>query len=142
MNGVIVPLDKIPDEVFASGALGKGVGIQPSDGNVYAPFSGRVTMIFPTKHAIGLTSDSGIELLIHCGLETVNLNGVGFELKVKDGQAIKQGDLLVTMNLDMIKEKRFETITPVIITNSHQYHQVDQAGHGEVRVGESLLITQ
>lgn len=142
MNGVIVPLDKIPDEVFASGALGKGVGIQPSDGHVYAPFSGRVTMIFPTKHAIGLTSDSGIELLIHCGLETVNLNGVGFELKVKDGQAIKQGDLLVSMDLDIMKENQLQTITPVIITNTNQYQQVDQVEHDEVLVGENLLITQ
>lgn len=142
MNGVMVPLNEIPDDVFASGALGKGVGIQPSDGHVYAPFSGRVTAILPTKHAIGLTSDSGIELLIHCGLETVNLKGAGFDLKIKDGQAIKRGDLLVSMDLDMMKEKQFQTITPIIITNTDQYHQVNQARHGEVRAGESLLITQ
>lgn len=99
-------------------------------------------MIFPTKHAIGLTSDSGIELLIHCGLETVNLNGVGFELKVKDGQAIKQGDLLVSIDLDIMKENQLQTITPVIITNTSQYQQVDQVEHDEVLVGENLLITQ
>lgn len=142
MNGVIVPLEEVPDAVFASGALGKGVAIQPSDGHVYAPFSGRITAIFPTKHAIGLTSDSGIELLIHCGLDTVNLNGLGFDLKVADGQVIKAGDLIVSMDLATIKENGLETITPIIITNTQQYAQVDQAGHGDVRVGESLLLTR
>lgn len=123
-EGKLVNLSAVPDETFASGLMGQGVAIIPSTGNLYAPFEGTVTSIFQTKHAIGLTSDSGVELLIHVGIDTVELKGEGFEPQVKEGDIIKKGQLLMTVDLDNIKEKGYQTITPIIVTNSANYIDV------------------
>jgi PTS system beta-glucosides-specific IIC component len=97
MTGTVLALDQVPDSTFASGLLGKGVAIIPSVGKVIAPFSGEVASLFQTKHAIGLLSDSGIELLIHVGIDTVKLDGVPFTAHVKEGDKVKAGDLLLSL---------------------------------------------
>lgn len=142
MDGAVIPLKDVPDEVFASGALGQGVGIQPTNGRLYAPFNGTVTALFPSKHAIGLTSESGIEVLIHCGIDTVTLDGEGFEVSVTVDQRIQRGDLLLSMDLEYIEAKQLDAITLIVVTNSGQYQQIDPATQGDVQVGESLLIAQ
>ncbi|AVK63803.1 PTS beta-glucoside transporter subunit EIIBCA [Lactobacillus sp. CBA3606] len=122
--GRIIPLSAVHDEAFASEALGKGFAIQPTKGEVKAPFDGKVLTIFPTKHAIGLVSADGIEVLIHIGLDTVNLKGRYFEALVEDGQAVKQGQLLLKFDLDKIKAAKYDTQVPVVITNTAQYSSV------------------
>lgn len=122
--GNVIPLSQIPDEAFSSGAMGEGVGIQPSEGKVYAPFDGTVEMIFDTKHALGLTSSDGISLLIHIGLDTVELNGQYFTPHVSSGDTIKKGQLLLEFDLNKIAEK-YKTVTPVLVTNTDDYESVN-----------------
>lgn len=123
-SGKVIPLSKVPDEVFSSGAMGQGVAIEPSDNKLYAPFDGTVVMVAPTKHAIGLRSASGVELLVHIGLDTVTLDGTPFSLKVKEGDTVKKGEVLAEFDKAFIEEKGLTTITPVIITNSHAYQEI------------------
>lgn len=122
--GEVTELSEIPDPTFASGALGEGVGVRPSEGKVYAPFDGTVATVFDTKHAIGLESEDQIELLVHVGLETVSLNGAPFTVHVESGQKVKEGDLLVEFDMEQIKAAGLETITPIIITNPGAYEKV------------------
>lgn len=123
-SGKVIPLSKVPDEVFSSGAMGQGLAIEPSDNKLYAPFDGTVVMVAPTKHAIGLRSATGVELLVHIGLDTVTLDGTPFSLKVRDGDTVKKGEVLVEFDKAFIEEKGLTTITPVIITNSHAYQEI------------------
>lgn len=124
MTGKVIPLSEVPDEVFSSCAMGEGIAIEPSDNKLVAPFDGAVIMIAPSKHAIGLRSESGIELLVHIGLDTVTLDGQPFTLHVKDGDKVKKGDLITEFDLESIKQANLKTITPIIITNSHAYKKV------------------
>lgn len=124
LSGKVVPLTAVPDEVFSSGAMGQGIAIEPTEAKVYAPFEGTVVMIAPTKHAIGLKAENGVELLIHIGLDTVTLDGSPFTVKVKDGEKFNKGDLLIEFDKDYILEKGLKTITPVINTNSFAYEQI------------------
>lgn len=142
IEGDVVPLNDVPDDVFASGALGQGAAIKPLNGKVYAPFDGKVTAQFPTKHAIGLTTDTGLELLIHCGLETVSLNGEGFTTHVKQDDTVRKGDLLLTMDLVYIEANNLNTITPIIVTNTQDYDQVDQVNQDSIQVGEDFIVVQ
>lgn len=123
IHGNVIPLSEVPDEAFGSGAMGQGVGIEPAEGRVYAPFDGTVEMIFDTKHAIGLTSSDGISLLIHVGLDTVELNGQYFTAHVSAGDSIKKGQLLLEFDLDKIAEK-YKTVTPVLVVNTDEYASV------------------
>ncbi|MEC1444445.1 beta-glucoside-specific PTS transporter subunit IIABC [Bacillus subtilis] len=123
-SGKVIPLSNVPDEVFSSGAMGQGLAIEPSGSKLYAPFDGTVVMVAPTKHAIGLRSASGVELLAHIGLDTVTLDGTPFSLKVKEGDTVKKGEVLVEFDKAFIEEKGLTTITPVIITNSHAYQEI------------------
>ncbi|WP_332634310.1 beta-glucoside-specific PTS transporter subunit IIABC [Halalkalibacter flavus] len=123
-SGKVIPLHEVPDEVFSSGAMGQGLAIEPTDNKLYAPFDGSVVMIAPTKHAIGLRSESGVEMLVHIGLDTVSLDGTPFSLQVNDGAKFKKGDLLITFDKESIENKGLKTITPIIITNSHAYKEV------------------
>lgn len=116
LNGKVIPLSEIKDETFSSGAMGNGFGIIPENNILKAPFNGTVEMIFPTKHAIGLKSDQGVEVLIHIGLETVNENGEGFKAKVKQGDHVVAGQPLIQFDLDVLKEK-YDMTTAVIVTN-------------------------
>lgn len=131
LDGTVMELTEVPDEIFSTGMLGKGFAVVPSNGQVTAPVSGKVINIFPTKHAIGLLSDQGVEILIHIGLDTVNLGGQGFHTKVQVDDQIEMGDLLVEVDLDMIQQAGFNPITMIVITNSDQFPEihllVDQA---------------
>lgn len=122
--GDILPLSAVADEVFASGALGKGVAIQPSEGKVLAPANGTVSVLFKTGHAVGITTDTGVELLIHIGLDTVNLDGRGYTIHVEEGQKVSAGDLLVEFEIGTINEAGYDTITPVIVTNTDNFTDV------------------
>lgn len=142
MNGEVFPLSEVPDEVFASEALGQGGAIKPKDGKVYAPFDGEITAKFPTNHAIGITSTDGIEILVHCGLDTVSLDGEGFTAHVEQGQAVKAGDLLLTMDLEYIQGNNLDTVTPVIVTNMDHYQQIDLVVEDFVQNGEEFIVVQ
>jgi PTS system beta-glucosides-specific IIC component len=124
LKGEVMSLDKAEDEAFASGTMGDGVVIIPSEGKVVAPFSGKVSVLFPTKHAIGLKSDSGVEVLIHIGINTVEMNGKGFDAKVKQGDYVEVGQTLVEFDIDEIKKANFSTQTMVIVTNTADYESV------------------
>ena len=115
--GKIIPLSEVPDKVFAAGMMGAGFGIVPEGNTVHSPIDGKVVSVFPTKHAIGLETDTGIEVLIHVGLDTVKLNGEGFELLVEDGQLVQRGDALLKIDLDYIGANAPSIVTPVIFTN-------------------------
>lgn len=122
--GEMIPLENVEDPVFSSGAMGKGVAVEPTEGVVYAPFDGEVSILFPTKHAIGLKSDDGIELLIHVGLDTVQLDGKHFSAYVSQGEKVKKGTKLVTFDIEGIQKEGYRTTTPVIVTNTDQYLDV------------------
>lgn len=128
LTGRLLNLEEVPDPVFSQKLMGEGMAIEPTEGTIVAPIDGQVIQIFHTKHAIGLRSAAtGIELLIHIGLETVNMKGEGFEVHVNEGQKVQVGDKLITANLSLIKEKAASTITPIIITNSDIVDKIDKA---------------
>ena len=139
LTGKVVPMAQIPDEGFSSGALGEGVAILPEDGNVYAPADGVVTSMMDTKHAIGFTTDDGLELLIHVGIDTVELNGAPFEYKTSEGAHVKKGDLLMTADLKAIEEAGKKIITPIIVTNTDDYVSVKATDSTTVKNGDSLM---
>ncbi|MDN5468197.1 MAG: glucose PTS transporter subunit IIA, partial [Lactococcus raffinolactis] len=124
MTGKVKDLSEVEDEVFSSGMLGNGIAIEPTNGQVNSPVDGIVTTVFPTKHAIGVTSDDGVEILIHIGMDTVELNGEGFESFVKQNERVKKGDLLIRVNLDKIKAAGLSMITPIVVTNSNSYKAI------------------
>ncbi|WP_074412047.1 beta-glucoside-specific PTS transporter subunit IIABC [Streptococcus suis] len=124
LSGQILPLEKVNDATFSKKMLGEGVAIIPKDGKVYAPFDGTVTSLFPTKHAIGLTSDEGVELLIHFGLETVELKGRGFVSHVSDGEKVEKGQLMLEVDVEMLVAEGYDIVTPVVVTNTQEYLDV------------------
>ena len=140
VKGKIIKLENVLDEAFSSGALGKGIAIEPSeDGKVFAPFDGVIETAFPTKHAIGLTSDKGVELLIHIGMDTVKLGGNHFISHIEEGQKIKKGDLLMEFDAEKIKEAGYSVITPIVVTNSDNYGDIEATSVDSVNVGDILL---
>ncbi len=139
MSGSVLALDQVPDGTFASGLLGQGVAIIPATGKVIAPFSGEVASLFQTKHAIGLLSDSGIELLIHVGIDTVKLNGEPFTAHVKEGDRVQAGDLLLEFDRQAILDAGYDLATPIIISNSDGYRSVDIVSGSVVDAGQPLL---
>ncbi|MNO31780.1 PTS system beta-glucoside-specific EIIBCA component [compost metagenome] len=139
LTGALQPLESLPDEAFATGAMGKGIVIEPSSGVLTSPVKGTVTTVFPTGHAIGITSEGGAELLIHVGVNTVKLKGKHFQKKVQEGDKVEQGQLLLEFDVDAIREAGFVTATPVIVTNSANYLDVLKNTGTEVKNGELLL---
>ena len=137
MNGTVILLSEVPDAVFSSEMLGKGFGVEPSEGKAYAPVDGEVTTVFDTKHAIGLMSKHGVELLIHIGMDTVKLNGKGFDVKVKTGDQVKAGDLLAEFDMDLIKGEGYPVTTAVVVTNTDDCEEI-----GEVRTGAATKDTE
>ena len=137
MNGTVIPLSEVPDAVFSSEMLGKGFGVEPSEGKAYAPVDGEVTTVFDTKHAIGLMSKHGVELLIHIGMDTVKLNGKGFDVKVKTGDQVKAGDLLAEFDMDLIKGEGYPVTTAVVVTNTDDCEEIS-----EVRTGAATKDTE
>ena len=140
VSGTVIPLSEVPDEVFSEGALGLGCGIEPSERQVSAPFDGTVTMIADTKHAIGLISKDGIEVLIHVGLDTVELNGKGFDIKTEVGREVKCGQLLMNFDADVIRNAGYKTTTVVIVTNATDDVSVETKVTGNISVTNELLI--
>lgn len=139
IQGTVLPLSQATDQAFAQGALGKGVLIKPSEGIVTAPFAGTVMSLFPTKHAIGLISDEGMELLIHVGMDTVQLDGKYYEAKVKQGDKVKKGQILITFDIEEIEKAGYSVETPVIITNSDDYLDIIESQEKEVSTNDTLL---
>lgn len=139
MSGSVIALDQVPDSTFASGLLGRGVAIIPAVGIVIAPFPGEVASLFQTKHAIGLQSDSGIELLIHVGIDTVKLDGVPFTAHVKEGDRVQAGDLLIEFDRQAILDAGYDLATPIIISNSDDYREIDTVAPSAVEAGQPLL---
>lgn len=131
MVGEVIPLEEIHDGVFSAGMLGIGCGLIPSEGKVYAPFDGEVILITPTKHAVALKSNEGIELLIHVGIDTVNMNGQGFQPLVKPGDIVKCGQLIMTFSISDIEARGYLTTSAIVVTNSEEYMNVSVAKQGE-----------
>ncbi|MBP1948458.1 PTS system trehalose-specific EIIBC component [Virgibacillus litoralis] len=140
LSGQIKKLEDVPDPTFSEKMMGDGLAIDPSDGKVVAPLDGEVVQIFPTKHAVGIRGNSGVEVLIHIGLDTVSLDGKGFEAHVKQGDQVKIGDPLITFDVDFIREKATDVITPVIITNGSELEFIEKTNDSTVVGGQSRLF--
>lgn len=139
MAGTLLTLENVPDEVFSKRMMGDGFAIDPSDGKVLAPMSGEITVAFPTKHAIGMKTKDGMEILIHIGMDTVELNGEGFTSHITAGKKIKQGELLMEVDLDFVRKAGKPVITPVIFTGGE--HITMQKAGQKVSAGEENTIT-
>lgn len=139
LTGKIIPLCEVEDEAFSGEALGKGIAINPTDGNVYAPCDGTVMTLFPTKHAIGIVSDHGAEVLIHLGVNTVQLEGEHFTAHIKQGDKVKQGQLLVSFDIDAITKAGYSLVSPIIITNTNDYLDIVTMGSDSVHKNDALL---
>ena len=141
MNGEIVPLNQVKDETFATGVLGYGCGIEPAEGKLYAPAAGWVSSLVDSNHALGIETNTGRDILIHIGIDTVNLNGKFFKPHVKAGQAVKRGDLLIDFDRDEIRKAGYPTTTMVIVTESEE-ENIHMENSGSVKVGDKLFSVQ
>lgn len=139
LAGTVVPMEQVQDEAFASCVLGEGVAIEPTEGKLYAPADALVDNLFDTHHAIGLVTDTGVELLLHIGIDTVKLGGQHFTAHVKTGQKVKKGDLLISFDLDAIKAAGYLCTTPMIVCNTDDYAAVKTLAAGTVAPGQDLL---
>ncbi len=140
LTGKIVNIEEVPDPTFAQKMMGDGIAIEPTEGVVVSPVDGEIVQFFHTKHAIGIQSESGAEILIHVGLETVSMNGEGFEGHVNVGDKVKAGDKLLSFDLDLIKEKAASTVTPIVITNGDAVESLDKRAASEATKGETSLL--
>ncbi|MCM3720073.1 PTS sugar transporter subunit IIA [Fictibacillus phosphorivorans] len=140
LTGKIVSIEEVPDPTFSQKMMGDGIAIEPTEGVVVSPVDGEVVQFFHTKHAIGIQSKSGAEILIHVGLETVNMNGEGFDGHVKVGDKVRAGDKLLSFDLDLIKEKAASTVTPIVITNGDAVESLDKRAASEATKGETSLL--
>ena len=139
ISGKVIQLEKVNDPVFSSGAMGKGVAIEPVDNKVYAPFNGTIEFIADTKHAIGLLSEDGVEVLIHVGMDTVKMEGRGFSVKTSVNSKVKAGDLLLEFDRNIIEKEGYSLITPVVITNADNYEDKTLCINEEVKNGKSII---
>ena len=139
MNGVVVPMNEVKDEAFAACVLGDGVAVEPEEGKLFAPADGVIDNVFDSKHAIGMTTTEGVELLLHVGIDTVKLAGQHFTVGVSAGQKVKQGDLLLTFEMDAIKAAGYLCTTPMIVCNTDDYQSIQPLATGPIKVGQKLL---
>lgn len=137
-DGTVIPLEEFPDELFSASVLGPGCGILPSGNTVAAPFNGIVTQLIDTLHAVGVTSDSGVEVLIHIGVDTVDMNGKGFQADIKNGQKIRLGDPLILFDRDVIHAAGHADAIAIVVTNSDE-HVPELIKSGDVKAGEPIL---
>ena len=137
LKGKVLPLEQMKDDAFASGVLGKGAAVLPEEGKVYAPADGEITTLFPTLHALGMMTKEGVELLIHIGLDTVQLNGEGFKAHVSQGDQVKKGQLLIEFDMDFLEKKGYCLETPVLVTNSDDFLEVAAVAGGQVTPGRN-----
>lgn len=135
----MIPREEIPDETFASGVLGDGVGIEPEEGLVVAPFDGEISSVTDTRHAVGITGPGEMEVLIHVGVNTVNMQGDGFTLLVKEGDRVKAGQKLLTFDIDKIKAAGYSTTTAVLVTNSDDYESYTVEKTGKTELMEKII---
>lgn len=139
LNGIVVMLEDVEDEVFSQKILGEGIAVEPTEGKLYAPCDGRVDSVFDTKHAINILSAEGAEVLLHIGIDTVKLGGKHFEAHVSDGQEIKKGDLLISFDIEAIKAEGYKVTTPLIISNTDEYSSITSAAQGKVLAGDEII---
>lgn len=142
MNGTAVKLCDVADEAFASGALGEGVAIEPSEGKLFAPADGTIEAVFDSKHAVSLATKEGAELLLHIGIDTIKLGGKYFQPHVEDGQEVKKGDLLVSFDMEAIKAAGYPVTTPMAVCNTDDYSAIEVLASGTVKAGEDILKIQ
>ncbi|WP_085505591.1 glucose-specific PTS transporter subunit IIBC [Thalassobacillus devorans] len=140
LQGEIMPITEVPDQVFSGKMMGDGFAIKPSDGKVVSPVNGKILNVFPTKHAIGIQAENGMEILVHIGIDTVKLKGEGFEAMIEEGDEVKQGQELMKVDLDYVKDNATSIITPVIFTNLQEGQEVKIAKPGEVRHNDPGII--
>lgn len=136
---MVKSLTDVKDTTFSEGSLGKGIAIEPADGKVVSPVDGEVTTLFPTGHAIGISSNDGAEILIHIGMNTVELSGKHFTPKVKQGDTVKAGDVLLEFNIESIKAEGYSVITPIIVTNYDKYSDIVETDKKNINFKENLL---
>ena len=140
ISGYLIDIEDVPDATFSEKMLGNGIAILPDSGEVYAPFDAVVEQLFETNHAILLCGDNDVRVLIHIGLDTVNLQGKGFESFIKEGDKVKSGDLLIKADLEFIKENNYNTITPIVVVNTDDYNEVCVINNSEtVSIAEEIL---
>ncbi len=139
MNGTVVKLEDVEDDVFSQKILGEGAAVEPSEGKLYAPCDGKIDSVFDTKHAVNMVSDDGVEILLHIGIDTVKLGGQYFEAHVSDGQEVKKGDLLISFDMDKIKAAGYKVTTPLIIGNTDDYASVEPVAQNSVSAGDMIL---
>lgn len=139
LEGEVLPLTAVEDGVFSEDMLGRGLAINPTAGTITAPFDGEVTMVFNTKHAIALTSNEGVEILIHIGIDTVQLNGKYYDIKAVQGQKVKKGDLLGEFDMEGIQKEGYRMITPIVVTNTDMYNTFDMLKEGHAKAGDAVL---
>ena len=141
VRGGVVPLKDVPDETFANQVLGPGVAVLPEDGEIKAPFQGTVLAVFETGHMIALRSKEGLELLIHVGINTVELKGIHFKTLVQQGDAVRTGDKLLEFDRDALLAAGYNIVTPMVITNSGENQKVTVTAEGNVNFGDCVMET-
>lgn len=138
LSGRVIPLKEVDDPVFSEGMMGPGVAIQPEDGSLYAPADGEITVAFPTGHAVALKATDGMEILIHIGIDTVKLNGDGFQSHVSEGDKVKTGDLLVSFDMEKIADAGYPATTMVLVSNPDDAGTMTEPAYGTVHVKDRL----
>lgn len=142
VNGICIPIENCGDQMFSQKLLGDGLAFELSEGIIYSPCNGIISAVANTKHAFGITSENGTEILIHVGFETNSLNGEGFKIFVSQGNSVKKGQKVMEVNLDLLKSKELAYITPLVITNGQSYDLIFNEVYGEVSTNMVLLKTQ
>ncbi len=142
VSGTLVSIKEVSDPTFSDEILGKGAAVIPSSGRICAPADGTVSTVFPTGHAATLTTEDGVEILIHVGLDTVKLDGKHFTIHAQEGQKVSKGDLLLEADIEQIKAEGYDTITPVVICNSDDFSEVHLSEPGEVSQGDEMISLQ
>lgn len=140
LTGKAVPLEKVPDQVFSQKMMGDGFAIEPTENQIVSPIDGEVVDVFKTKHAISFRAENGAELLIHMGLDTVQLDGKGFSITVENGQKVKKGDSLGTFDIEEVTKEGYKTVTPLILLNGDQFQLSEVIGEQDVKAGTDVLF--